>query len=32
MNVAPLLNTVVAELGEARLEAILIGNAAAAVP
>lgn len=31
MNAAPLLHSVVAALGEARLEAILIGNAAAAI-
>ena len=31
MNAAPLLNSVVAALAEARLEAILIGNAAAAL-
>src|SRR6185369_6270205 len=31
MNAAPLLNSVVAALAEARLEAILIGNAAAAI-
>jgi len=31
MNAAPLLNSVVAALGQARLEAILIGNAAAAI-
>ena len=31
MNAAPLLNSVVAALVEARLEAILIGNAAAAI-
>lgn len=31
MNAAPLLNSVVAALADARLEAILIGNAAAAI-
>jgi hypothetical protein len=31
MNAAPLLNSVVAALSEAKLEAILIGNAAAAI-
>jgi len=31
MNAAPLLNSVVAALAEVRLEAILIGNAAAAI-
>jgi hypothetical protein len=31
MNAAPLLNSVVAALSDARLEAILIGNAAAAI-
>jgi len=31
MNAAPLLNSVVAALAEARVEAILIGNAAAAI-
>jgi hypothetical protein len=31
MNAAPLLNSVVAALAEARLQAILIGNAAAAI-
>jgi len=31
MNAAPLLNSVVAALAKARLEAILIGNAAAAI-
>ena len=31
MNAAPLLNSVVAALAGARLEAILIGNAAAAI-
>ncbi len=31
MNAAPLLNSVVAALADVRLEAILIGNAAAAI-
>jgi predicted nucleotidyltransferase len=31
MNAAPLLNAVVAALAEARLEAVMIGNAAAAI-
>jgi hypothetical protein len=31
MNAAPLLNSIVAALNQARLEVILIGNAAAAI-